>query len=301
MIARNAVGLDAVGMAGAVAASASAPGAALASATKLVAGLASAGGQGGPTAVAGNAPGAALSSSTSIAAGMASSATVPAVITVAASRIAVFAGGSRVVLFGTENAPKLLQNGPYLKNKKWTINKAPLDKLWYVADVSRVMLEAGTVAVSCVALVNGVMLLEGPVIQGGLISVKIGGLNTATNFDNYVTLRISCANGEQIDKSIHFTLLDDRSWTFPKDPDDLQYFAIDCSADLGYSLSTLASVQAPTPVGVNSLMPPVAQDNLAIVKLGGLDLAGTNSCMVPITFASGEQIFRTIYFTQTDN
>jgi hypothetical protein len=282
---------------GAASASSSAPGATLASSPVFTAG----GATGGAAPVNANAPGATLVSAGAFSPGAASSGSIPNSVVVPASRTAVFAGGSRVVLFGTESSPKLLPNGPYLKNKKWTINKVPADKLYYIGDVTRDLADSGTTIKSVTALTNGVTLLEGPSPQGGLIVVKIGGLNLTTGFDNYCTLRILLNNGEQIDRTIHFALADDRSWSFAKDPDDQRFYAIDVSSDLEYSSTTLASVQAPTPVGVTSLAAPITQGGSGIVKLGSLDIAGANTCTLPLTFATGEQVFRTIYFTATDN
>jgi hypothetical protein len=253
---------------------------------------------------AGNAPGAALTGTGTISPGSASAQSAPSgTITVPTSRTAVFGSGSRVIPFGTESTAPSVGPGPYWKNSRWTVDKVAADKLFYVGDISRDLADSGTTAASVTAIAVGATVLVAPVLQGNLIVIKIGQLDTSVNAVNYVTLRVVCADGEQFDRTIYFNPASGGTWTFGKDPDDQRFYAIDVSADLRYSSSTLSSAATPTVAGVSSLIPPTIQGNLAIVKVGGLDVTNnpTNSCLLPLTFASGEQIFRTIYFTRQDN
>jgi hypothetical protein len=277
------------------AATGSAPGATLVGTSTIAGGAASA---------AGSAPGAALVGTSTIAGGIASiSGTSSGAITVPSSRTAVFGSGSRVIPFGSESNAPTVGPGPYYRNGHWTVDKVAADKLYYVGDISLELAASGTTAASVTATAVGATVLVAPSLQGNLIVIKVGQLDTSANAVNYVTLRVVCANGEQFDRTIYFNLASGGTWTFQKDPDDQRFYAFDISADLRFSSSTLASAAAPTVAGVASLVSPVIQGNLAIVKLGGLDVSGSpvNSCLLSLTFASGEQIYRTIYFTRMDN
>jgi hypothetical protein len=53
-----------------------------------------------------------------------------------------------------------------------------------------------------------VQLLEGPSVQGNLIVVKLGGLDTSPGAVNSITFRITCANTEQFDRTIYFNRVD---------------------------------------------------------------------------------------------
>lgn len=98
---------------------------------------------------------------------------------------------------------------PYLKDGKWTIDKDPEDKRYYVADISQDLTDSNTTAASVTCVVAGVTVLEGPEIQGSKIVVKLGGLDTATSGAvNYCTFRVVCANSEQFDRTIYFNRVD---------------------------------------------------------------------------------------------
>ncbi|WP_292041456.1 hypothetical protein [Massilia sp. UBA6681] len=97
---------------------------------------------------------------------------------------------------------------PYLKDGKWTIDKDPEDKRYYVADITNDLTDSGTTAASVTCVVAGVSIIEGPEIQGSLIVVKLGGLDTAPDAVNYCTFRVICANTEQFDRTIYFNRVD---------------------------------------------------------------------------------------------
>lgn len=301
MPAFDAVGADAVGGSSSVAASndVSAPGALLTGTSSFVRGAASVSG------VAGTAPGATLVGTSTFVGGIASVQAAGGTLTVPSLRTAAFSGSTRVIPFGTETTAQAVGPGAYWKNHQWWVDKVAADKLFYVADVSRDLSDSGTTAASVsAAVVVGATLLVAPVLQaGGLIVLKVGQLDTSPSGSNYITLRVTCADGEQFDRTIHFNVISDGSWTFVKDPEDQRFYALDMSNEIRLGGTTLLSASTPTVAGVSSLAAPVVQGNLAIVKVGGLDVSGApnNSCTLPMTFANGEQVYRTIYFTRQDN
>ncbi|QYG01871.1 sialate O-acetylesterase [Massilia sp. NP310] len=219
---------------------------------------------------------------------------------VAPARKVVFPGGTRVVVFG--GPVVVYPGGPYQQDGRWTIDKHPLDEFYCVADISFDLAESGTTAASVVAVPGGVQVLQQPVVQGALIPVKIGGLDELSDAANFCTLRITLANGEQIDRTIWFSKLQG-VWTVSKDPDDKRYFVADVGNILADSGTQIASALPAVPVGVTVLEQPVAQGALILVKLGGLDVSADplNHCTLPFLCANGEKFFRTIHFNRVDN
>lgn len=101
-----------------------------------------------------------------------------------------------------------METAPYQQAGKWFINKDPEDKRYYVADIANDLTDSDTTAASVVCVVAGVVILEEPEIQGDLIVVKLGGLDTAPGAVNYCTFRVTCANSEQFDRTIYFSRVD---------------------------------------------------------------------------------------------
>ena len=100
----------------------------------------------------------------------------------------------------------MAKTAPYLVGDKWTIDKDPEDQLWYVANVIAQLTDSATTASSFVLEVAGVTVLEKGVMQGslnGLLPVKLGGMGGAGT-NSYCTFRVTCANGEQFDKTMYF-------------------------------------------------------------------------------------------------
>ena len=217
-----------------------------------------------------------------------------------ASRKVVFPGGTRVIPFGTK-PNTIVPDAPYYRNGRWSIDKVPEDERYYIADIRIDLAEMGTTALRAEAIVSGVTVLEQPVIQGSLIPVKLGGLNTANGALNYCTFRIALANGEQIDRTLWFSKVDGQ-WVLEKDPEDKRYYVADVSRDLIDSNTTVTAVAA-TAVGVAELVKPQMQGRLAVIKLGGLDTSAdpVNFCKLRFDCANGERFFRTIHFKRVDN
>lgn len=95
---------------------------------------------------------------------------------------------------------------PYLVGDKNTIDKDPDDKLYYVANVTAALVDGATSTASFDVIVQGVELIEKGAPQGnlgGLLPVKLGSMG-ALNTESYCTFRVTCANGEQFDKTIYF-------------------------------------------------------------------------------------------------
>lgn len=100
----------------------------------------------------------------------------------------------------------MAKTAPYLVGDKWTIDKDPEDKLWYVANVAAQLTDSATTAVSYVVELAGVTLIEKGAPQGvsnSLLPVKLEGMG-AQGAESYCTFRVTCANGEQFDRTIWF-------------------------------------------------------------------------------------------------
>jgi hypothetical protein len=206
-------------------------------------------------------------------------------IVVPASRTAIFAANRRVVVFG---------NGA-----STTINKQQADQIYCVGDVTKDLNDIQSTIQSVTAIVDGVTLLEGPTPSGSLITVKIGGIDTTIGAQNFCTLRVTTASGEQFDRTMKFNPVTDTSQVIGKDPDDKLNYAADFSNDAAITGSAVQSVGTLTAVGVTLIGAPTIQGNKVIMKLSGLDV--TNSCRIPVTMESGELLIRTMYFTRVDN
>lgn len=255
-----------------------APGASLHGTSTIAAGTAS-----GTVSANATAPGAALTGTSSIRAGAASGAigggTQQNTLTVPSSRIAVFAGRQRVVVFSGK-APV-------------GVAKGSLDELWYVGDFTKDCGDSATSAASVTYVSAGVAVLVAPTLQGNLGVVKLGALDPA---GGTFTFRVTCDNGEQFDRTIVLTVLDDRTHVFGKDPDDRRLYTFDFSADCALGTTSLASAQAPVVAGVTALSTATIQGNRAVVMIGGL-ADGENSCELTVLLANAEKLVRSIYFT----
>jgi hypothetical protein len=90
----------------------------------------------------------------------------------------------------------------------WWINKDADDQSYYVADIGNDLVDSGTTATAVKAFPVGVVELVPAVIQGPLVLVKLGGMDTLPAGVNYCDFRIDCANGERFYRSIQFNRVD---------------------------------------------------------------------------------------------
>jgi hypothetical protein len=131
---------------------------------------------------------------------------------VSLSRSVSFGGGSRVVVFDIKILEKesVVANSdkPYFKDGKWWVDKDPDEKSYYVADISKELVDRATTAKSVVVLVGGVTVLEGPEIQGSLVVVKLEGMDVSDGAENFWTARVTCANTERFDRTTWLNRVD---------------------------------------------------------------------------------------------
>ena len=98
----------------------------------------------------------------------------------------------------------------YIRAGVWVIDKDPNDELYYALDIIPYLNSINSTISGVVCLTKGVDLLLGPFIRDQVIIVKIGGGDPSSNIkvENSVTFRISCSNGEILDRTIYFALKD---------------------------------------------------------------------------------------------
>lgn len=99
-------------------------------------------------------------------------------------------------------------------------------------------------------------------------------------------------------------------WTYPKDPNDQEFYGVDCTDQLppGATIGSLATGAPADPTavvaGVTVLIPPRIQGTTIVVKLGGLNTSplspNDNKCTITYYASTGEQFHRSIYFTEKD-
>lgn len=87
---------------------------------------------------------------------------------------------------------------------KWTVRKDPDDIRFYKFGFAQDLADSDTTAASALAIVAGVTVAVAPVIAGTDVIVKLGGLDTTKDALNFCTIRLTCANGEQIDRTMWF-------------------------------------------------------------------------------------------------
>jgi len=90
----------------------------------------------------------------------------------------------------------------------WSLNKDADDESYFVADISNDLADSNTTASAVLAQPVGVSVLVAAVIQGPLILVKLGGMDTLPAGVNYCDLRIDCANSERFYRTIQFNRVD---------------------------------------------------------------------------------------------
>lgn len=90
----------------------------------------------------------------------------------------------------------------------WSLNKDADDESYFVADISNDLADSNTTASAVLAQPVGVSVLVAAAIQGPLILVKLGGMDTLPAGVNYCDLRIDCANSERFYRTIQFNRVD---------------------------------------------------------------------------------------------
>lgn len=100
-------------------------------------------------------------------------------------------------------------SNPTLVGGKWTVFKDPDDIRYYKYGFAQDLSDSGTTGASVVAIVSGVALATdttgaNPRIVGTDVIVKLSGLDISANPVNFCTIRLTCANGEQIDRTMWF-------------------------------------------------------------------------------------------------
>ena len=90
----------------------------------------------------------------------------------------------------------------------YSLNKDADDQSYYVGDIGNDLADSNTTAIAVKALPVGVEELVPAVIQGTLILVKLGGMDTLPAGVNYCDLRIDCANSERFYRTIQFNRVD---------------------------------------------------------------------------------------------
>ena len=90
----------------------------------------------------------------------------------------------------------------------YSLEKDADDESYFVADISNDLADSNTSASAVLALPVGVSVLVPAVIQGALILVKLGGMDTLPAGVNYCDLRIDCANSERFYRTIQFNRVD---------------------------------------------------------------------------------------------
>jgi hypothetical protein len=90
----------------------------------------------------------------------------------------------------------------------WSLEKDADDESYFVADISNDLADSNTTASAVLAQPVGVSVLVPAVIQGALILVKLGGMDTLPAGVNYCDLRIDCANSERFYRTIQFNRVD---------------------------------------------------------------------------------------------
>lgn len=101
---------------------------------------------------------------------------------------------------------------PIVVGGKWTKSKDPDEVRLYQFGFAKELAASGTTIVSAAAAVAGVVVVPippsaqaVPQVSGTDVLVMLSGLDITANAANFCTIRVTCANGEQIDGSLWFT------------------------------------------------------------------------------------------------
>lgn len=93
---------------------------------------------------------------------------------------------------------------PYLSGTQWMIDVDPDDINFVVWDVTKDLADRATTAAACTLVTTGVLVQQGPTVQGTLI-IALVKMAAGTPLPS-ATARVTCANGEQFDRTVYFNL-----------------------------------------------------------------------------------------------
>jgi len=96
-----------------------------------------------------------------------------------------------------------MATAPYDKDGQKWMDVDPDDHNYVVADVTNDLTDRATTAASVECILAGVTVLEGPEAQGPLM-VALVTLDMTQPGAHSITFRMTCANGERFDRTIHF-------------------------------------------------------------------------------------------------
>lgn len=102
---------------------------------------------------------------------------------------------------------------PTFANGKWTVKKDPDDIRWYKFGLANDLTDSNTTPRAenpLVAICEGVALVAHPNggpnlhMSGTDAYAYLGGLDLGNGAENFCTIRLTCENGEQIDRTMWF-------------------------------------------------------------------------------------------------
>lgn len=101
-----------------------------------------------------------------------------------------------------------MATAPYQLDGKWFIDVDPDDHNYVVGNVGNDLTDRATTASAVECICNGTTVLAGPDAQGALMVAMVTIDQAAAVAEPSVTFRVTCANGERFDRTIHFKLED---------------------------------------------------------------------------------------------
>jgi hypothetical protein len=99
---------------------------------------------------------------------------------------------------------------PYLGPDGWTIDVDPDDINFIVWDVTKDLTDRATTPAATnpvTILPTGITITQGPTVQGTVV-IALVKMASGTFPKRFGTMRMSCANGEQFDRTIYFNTED---------------------------------------------------------------------------------------------
>jgi hypothetical protein len=106
-----------------------------------------------------------------------------------------------------------MMSDPTIKDGRWTVPKDPDDIRFYKFGFAKALTDSNTTPHATrppIAICAGVSLAVHPdglsnlFVSGTDVVAYLGGLDLTANAANFCTIRLQCANGEQIDGTMWF-------------------------------------------------------------------------------------------------